>query len=46
MNILTELFCQVDDFCIEFNQQIEQYLLEHELTKIRQTKISISEIIT
>lgn len=46
MNILTELFCQVDDFCIEFNQQIEQYLLEHELTRIRQTKISISEIIT
>ena len=27
INQLTNIFCEIDDFCKEFNKQIEEYLL-------------------
>ncbi len=44
---LTELFCDVDDFCQEFEPQWEQFQLGNGLRqRRRKTKISLSEVMT
>jgi hypothetical protein len=44
---LTELFCNVDDFCQEFEPKWQQYQIENGLRmRIRQTSLTLSEIMT
>ena len=44
---LTELFCNVDDFCQEFEPKWQQYQIENGLRmRIRQTNLTLSEIMT
>ena len=40
-----ELFCGVDDFCLEFNPEFNKRLLEDGTRKrIRKSKLSLSEV--
>lgn len=44
---LTELFCNVDDYCKEFEPKWQQYQLENGLRKRkRKTSLTLSEVIT
>ena len=47
MKHLTELFCQIDDFCQIFEPQLHQHLIENQKrTRQRQTSITLSELMT
>lgn len=44
---LIEIFVEIDDFCLEFEQEIKQYTLDGTSKKrIRKSKLSDSKIIT
>lgn len=44
---ITEIFVEVDDFCLEFEEEIKQHLLDvNSKKRIRKSKLSDSEIIT
>ena len=43
---LTELFCNVDDFCKNFEPALKQHLLTFDLKQPPKTKLSMSEIMT
>lgn len=44
--MITELYCQVDDFCIEHTEQIKSQLIESGQKRQREGKLSLSEIMT
>lgn len=47
MDSLTELFCLIDDFCLDFEPEWQQHLLEHGQSKrLRSTSLSLSELMT
>ena len=46
MDYLTSLFCQIDDFCKEFEPQFQQTLLPKPNGRNRKCCISTAEIIT
>lgn len=46
MDYLTALFCQIDDFCKEFEPKFKNTLIENKKTRHRKTCISHSEVIT
>ena len=47
MDYLTELFCQIDDFCKTFEPQMQKNLIStHKRTRQRATTASLSELIT
>ena len=46
MDYLTALFCQIDDFCKEFEPQFSSSLIESRKTRNRKSGISTAEIIT
>jgi len=43
---VTEIFCSIDDFCIEFMPNFEQHLLTAAKKRNRSSKLSISEVMT
>ena len=43
---ITEIFCSVDDFCIEFVPFWQKSLLDNGKKRIRASKMSLSEVMT
>lgn len=47
MDYLTELFCQIDDFCKTFEPKLQKQLISHhKKSRQRSTSISLSEMMT
>ena len=47
MIILEELFCHVDDFCLEFEPGWYKYLISHSsICRLRSNQLSLSEMMT
>ena len=46
MNKVTEIFCSIDDFCIEFIPKFNKHLLSNTKKRNKPSKLSLSEVMT